>query len=52
MCRFLSHQDTEYTLSVLFSVASVASVASSEHVSLANGREINLIFGCGLGAAL
>ena len=49
MCRFLSHQGTEYTLSGLFSAASAD---SSEHISLANGREINLIFGCGLGHAV
>jgi len=40
MCRFLSHQGTEYTLSGLFSVASAD---SSEHVSLANGREISSV---------
>ena len=46
MCCFLSHQVTEYTLSGLFSAASAD---SSEHVSLANGRETKSYFGCGLG---
>ena len=43
MCRFLSHQGTEYTLSGLFPAASAD---SSEHVSLANGREISVENGC------